>query len=189
MNDVAETPSPSTLAGARLVQFNLIATAVFTASALLAAIVFDSATRIQGVVVSLTLFAVGVWVFLWSYWSAVQRSRIDSIAVAQLYFLTGDVVPRFQKRAMSLALTVQVVVSLATALARPNTDGDPGSTLAFGILVPMLGLGLNGLLAARHGRFTPRREATSHSESPTSTDSDAEIPPVDPEMEQNASHG
>jgi hypothetical protein len=46
---------------------------------------------------------------------------------------------------------------LATALSRPSTDGRAGSTLAFGVLVPMLGIGLNGLASARHGTFPPRR--------------------------------
>lgn len=201
MRAVIVTPSP----GARIVWFNLAATAVFTLSAVTAAVVFDPATRVQGVVVALVLFAVGVVAFLWSYWTAVQRSRRDSIAVAQVYFLTGDVVARSHKRAMSLALAVQTVVSLATALARPETDGDPGSTLAFGILVPMLGLGLNGLLAARHGRFAARStpepasavapesdaepESTTGSQEALRVSGDGEIPPVDPEMEQNASHG
>ncbi len=163
--------------GSAIVRLNLVATAVFTVSAVLAAWVFTMPWRVQGVVVSLGLFALGVWVFLWGYWTAVQRSRVDQIAVAQVYFLTHRVVPVIQQRAMWLALSVQCAVSLVTALARPNTDGKPGSTLAFGILVPMLGLGLNGLLAARHGNFAPR------------TVGGAQVPPSDPEMEQNAPHG
>jgi hypothetical protein len=166
-----------TMPGSVIVKVNVVATAVFTVSALAAAILFTAPWRVQGVVVSLALFSVGVCVFLWGYWSAVQRSRVDQIAVAQIYFLTHGVVPRPQRLAMWLALAVQSIVSLATALARPDTDGKPGSTLAFGILVPMLGLGLNGLLAARHGRFAPRPATTSP------------VPPTDPEMEQNAHHG
>lgn len=163
--------------GAAIVKLNVVATAVFTVSAVLAAVVFTSPWRVQGVVVSLALFAVGVWVFLWGYWTAVQRSRVDQIAVAQIYFLTHRVVPTAQRRLMWAALAVQCVVSLVTALARPSTDGQPGSTLAFGILVPMLGLGLNGLLAARYGQFVPRTPNTEA------------VPPGDPEMEQNAPHG
>lgn len=166
-----------TMPGAAIVKLNVIATAVFTVSAVLAALLFTSPWRVQGVVVSLGLFGLGVWVFLWGYWTAVQRSRVDQIAVAQIYFLTHRVVPVAQQRLMLGALTVQCVVSLVTALARPNTDGQPGSTLAFGILVPMLGLGLNGLLAARYGRFAPRPGPTEA------------VPPGDPEMEQNAPHG
>jgi hypothetical protein len=53
-------------------------------------------------------------------------------------------------------LLVQVVVAIATAIARSSTDGKAGSTLAFGILVPMMGLGMNGLWASVHGKFSPR---------------------------------
>ena len=165
------------MAASAIVKLNVIATVVFCVSATASAVVFTSPWRVQGVVVALGLFALGVWVFLWGYWTAVQRSRADQIAVAQIYFLTHEVVPRSQRHLMWAALTVQCTVALATALARPNTDGQPGSTLAFGILVPMLGLGLNGLLAAKHGRFAPRPGPTEA------------VPPSDPEMEQNAPHG
>jgi hypothetical protein len=45
---------------------------------------------------------------------------------------------------------VQVVVAVAVASVRPFT------ALAFSVLVPMLGLGLMALWAARHGRFPPK---------------------------------
>ena len=49
-------------------------------------------------------------------------------------------------------LAVQIVVALVTALSRTETaDGRAGSSLALGVLVPMFGLGLNGLWAAYHG--------------------------------------
>jgi hypothetical protein len=48
------------------------------------------------------------------------------------------------------SLAVEVVVALATAAARPYTS------VASGILVPVYGLALCGLWAARHGRFAPR---------------------------------
>lgn len=144
-------------AGWGIVQLDLIGTAVFAVSAIWSAIVFDGVARVQGVAVALALFAVGIFAFLWGYWTAVQRSRTDELSVAELYFLTGQATPRQVKVPMNLALAAQCVVGLATALARPNTDGRAGSTLAFGVLVPMLGLGLNGLWAARHGRFGPRR--------------------------------
>jgi hypothetical protein len=35
-------------------------------------------------------------------------------------------------------------------------SGNEVNTLAFGILVPMFGIGLNGLWAVRFGRFSPR---------------------------------
>jgi hypothetical protein len=44
-----------------------------------------------------------------------------------------------------------VVVAVATAAVRPFTP------LAFGILVPLYGLGLAGVWAAAFGTFGPRR--------------------------------
>lgn len=64
---------------------------------------------------------------------------------------------------MHSCLAAQVIVAVATAIARPNTlqegaqGSSRGSTLAFGVLVPVLGLGLNGLWAATYGTFGARR--------------------------------
>ena len=149
--------------GLRIIRFNILGTLIFSVSALWAAIVFDGLAKSQGVVVALVLFAIGTGVFLWGYWTAVQRSRQEEISVAELYFLMGSVIPRSVKIAMHSCLATQVLVALATALSRPNSpssDGlssNPGSTLAFGVLVPVLGLGLNGLWAASPGKFAPRR--------------------------------
>lgn len=153
------------LPGRLIVRVDVAGTALFTVSSVLAAIVFDGWIKVQGVVFALGLFAVGVAVFLWGYWAAVQRSRRDELAVAELYFLLGAAIPTRVKRVMNSCLMVQTVVALATALARPTTPAEAGSTggstagstLAFGVLVPVLGLGLNGLWAALHGRFPPRR--------------------------------
>ncbi|MGA1747363.1 MAG: hypothetical protein ACO4BZ_06735, partial [Ilumatobacteraceae bacterium] len=110
-----------------------------------------------GAATAMVLFAVGVAAFLWAFWTAVQRSRTEDISVTQLFLLVGEPTPATVRRPMLIALAVQVIVATATALARPNgPDGSPGSSLAVGFLVPMLGLGLNGLWAAIHGRFGER---------------------------------
>ena len=144
-----------------IVRFNLLATVVFTIAAVVTAIVFDDTTRVVVVIVSLGLFAVGVATFLLGFFAAVQRSRTDEIAVSQLFFLAGNVAPKQVKRPMLSALAAQTLVGIACAIARPSTDGKSGSVLAFGVLVPMLGLGLNGLWASRHGAFVERTAQTS----------------------------
>lgn len=141
----------------RIVRIDMVLTAVFVVTAVFAAVVFNGPARVVGVVVALTLFALGTFAFLMGYFVAVGRSRTQEIAVAELYLLTGKSLPPAPKRALLWLLGVQIVTALGTALARPNTDGRAGSTLAFGVLVPMLGLGLNGLASARHGTFGPRR--------------------------------
>ncbi len=177
----AMADSTQTNSASRIVRANLAGTLLFVVSAVASAVVFTKSVRLVAVVVALVLFAVGVFAFLWSYWTAVQRSRVDNIAVAQLYFLSGESTPAQVKRVMNGALLVQVITSLATAIARSSTDGRPGSTLAFGILVPMFGLGLNGLWCAANGTFSPRQQDLS----PISSS----VPPSSDEIEQTSSHG
>jgi hypothetical protein len=98
-----------------------------------------------------------VFAFLWSYWLAIQRSRVDEISATQLYLLLGTAIPKRVRRLLWLALSAQIAIATITTFARPNgPDGNPGSSLAVGFLVPMLGFGLNGLWAVTHGTFAPR---------------------------------
>ena len=171
-------------AGAGIVRANVVATAVFGVTAVYAATVFSTPAQWIGAITAIVLFAVGVFTFLWAYWNAVQRSRTDEISVAQLFFLLGPPTPSPVRRTMLLTLLAQVVIAVATTLARPDgPDGNPGSSLAVGFLVPMLGFGLNGLWASAHGSFEPRtdpREAASSGSGVTATGD---------EIGQNADHG
>jgi hypothetical protein len=135
--------------GAGLINAAWIGTGVFAATAVGAAIVPDI-LRIPALVVALVLFAVGCVCFLWAYAIAVGRSRTDDIGIGGLFFLAGSA-PSEVRRPLLTALVVQVVVAFATASVRTYT------TLAFGILAPMFGLGITGLWGARHGTF-PRRQ-------------------------------
>lgn len=178
--------------GQAIVRADVIGTVAFVVSATLAAVVFTGPMRLLGVVVALALFAVGVFAFLWSYITAVNRSRTDNIAVAQLYFLVSGSAPKSVRRVMSSALAVQVLVALTTAIARSRTDGRAGSTLAFGILVPMFGLGLNGLWCSKHGSFAARPMPNAGQSTAAERDDDVNsegVPPSDDEMEQNSPHG
>lgn len=149
------------VAGRGIVRLNLVGTALFTVSSTWAAVQFDGVAKVQGVAVDLVLFGVGVVAFLWGYYAAVQRSRTQQMSVAELYFLMGSAIPSGVKRPMNILLLVQTTVALVTAMSRLTTPvagggATNGSTLAFGVLVPVLGLGLNGLWAATHGAFPPR---------------------------------
>ena len=172
--------------GERIVRTDLIGTAVFAVSAIVSAVVFTNPVRVAAVVVALVLFAIGIFGFIWSYITAVQRSRSDNIAVAQLYFLASGSTPRRVKRLMLGALAVQIVVAVATAVARSTTEGRSGSTLAFGILVPMFGLGVNGLWCSRHGSFSARVLPATPPAEPANIET---VPISDDEMEQNSRHG
>ncbi len=140
-----------------IVLADIVGTAAFVVTALTAAIVFTMPAQWVAAITAMALFAVGVFVFLWSFWNAVQRSRTEQVGVMQMYLLLGDPTPPRVRRIMLGALVVQVAVGLGTAIARSESaDGSPGTSLAVGILVPMFGLGLNGLWCAFHGTFPPR---------------------------------
>jgi hypothetical protein len=167
--------------GRRIVQADLVGTAVFSASAVAGSL--SDAWQTGSIVVSLVLFALGIFAFIWSYFSAVERSRNDEIGVANLFLLTGRTAPSTVKRVMSGALGVQVVVAIGAAAAGFRELGpDELNPMAFGILVPMFGVGLNGLWASRHGSFGPRIVKAS-------PQPPEDVTPPDHEMEQNAPHG
>jgi hypothetical protein len=100
-------------------------------------------------VVAVAMFVVGTGVFVGALVIAAGRSRREEIGMGGLFFLQGSAGRDVQVRLLG-SLGVQVVIAFATASAKPYT------TLAFGILAPMYGLGLAGLWAARHGTFGPR---------------------------------
>jgi hypothetical protein len=141
-----------------IVRSNILITGVFTVLTFLAAWLFTPGLRGMIVAVDLALFAIGCFAFIWSYFSAVQRSRTDQISVAGLFALAGGAAPRRITVVMNSCLSAQVVVGLIGAIVRSSTDGRAGSTLAFGVLVPIFGLGLNGLWSSRLGVFPPRQQ-------------------------------
>lgn len=164
--------------GDLIVRVDVVATVWFVLTAAVSVWIFDGAALWIGAVTALTLFLVGVVTFLWAFYVAVQRSRVEEISVTQLFMLLGDVAPAAVRRVMLSLLAVQVAVGLGAALARPDSsDGTPGSSLALGVLVPMFGLGMNGLWGAYHGQFGPRGVAS------------AEVPPSDLPIGQNDDHG
>lgn len=162
------------MTGSLIVKINLAMTGIFVVSSVVAAALFSQPWKTIAVVVSLLCFAIGITVFLWGYWTAVQRSRTDEISVAAMYFLIDGAAPSSVATILNSTLAVQVVVAVATALSRSSTDGKAGSTLAFGILVPMMGLGFNGLWASIHGTFSPRQVVDS-----------SEVPHPDPQSGQD----
>lgn len=98
---------------------------------------------------SLVLFAIGIVAFLWSYAVAVRRSRTDDVSVAGLYLLSEGA-PRAVRRHLLGSLAAQTLLAVVAASIRPFT------AVAFGLLVPTLGMGLAGMWSARHGTFRPR---------------------------------
>jgi len=134
--------------GAGIRRASWTGTAVFVATAVAADV--SSAFELVALAVAGTLFAAGCVAFLWGFLVMAGKSRTERLELAQVWFLTGAPTPAPVRRSLLGALAVQVVAGVATAAVRPYT------TLAAGVLVPMYGLGLCGLWAARHGTFPPR---------------------------------
>ena len=130
--------------GRLIIATSWIANLVFAATAIPFALGVDD---LEGVAVgtTLALFGLSLVVWAWAFAVAVVRSsQGDDLAVASLYLTVGDA-PREVRWQLFGALGACVIVAAATATADP-----------FGVLVPMLPLGLVGLWAARHGAFPPR---------------------------------
>jgi hypothetical protein len=167
--------------GRRIVQSNVVGTAVFTLAALVAS--FVTSVRGPAVVLFLLLFAAGIFCFLGSYATALERSKTDEIGTANLYLLTGKTAPQSVKGRMLAAFGVQTVVSLVvTILGLRGLGGNEANPMAFAVLVPMFGLGLNGLWASRNGAFGPRILTSQPTRRPSE-------PSPEIEQEQNPQHG
>jgi hypothetical protein len=131
--------------GQRIIVSSWVADALFAVTAGPAALGV-SALDVAAITVALGLFAISLGVWCWAFAVALARTtRGDDVAVASMFLMQGPA-PRRVRLHLFGALGVCIVITAATAAAEP-----------FGVLVPMLPLGLVGLWGARHGVFPPRR--------------------------------
>jgi hypothetical protein len=127
--------------GARIIRTSWIANVVFVLSAAPFALGVGALEAVA-VGVALALFAASLVVWAWAFGTAVVRSTHgDDIAVGNLFLLEGKVAPGVRKQ-LFWSVGVCLVITAATASANP-----------FGVLVPMLPVGLVGLWGAKHGVF------------------------------------
>jgi hypothetical protein len=146
------------LDGGGVVRLDLIGTVMFVVVVAIA-VPLKSHRPAQFLIggVSMVLFAIGVVCTLWAYTRALDRSRVENVGVANLFLLAGSTAPPAVKRAMSTALIVQVVAAVAGAsFGVVGLNKGQLNALAFGVLVPMFGIGMNGVWAARFGAYGPR---------------------------------
>jgi hypothetical protein len=145
-------------AGRGLLRSNLVGTIVFALVVAIGLPLRDERwAQIVVGVVSMLLFILGAVCCLWGYVNALERSRTDEIGVANLFLATGPGAPRGVKRLLVGLLVAQSVIALAGAIVGAvGLSGNEVNALAFGILVPMYGLGINALWIVRHGSFGPR---------------------------------
>jgi hypothetical protein len=133
--------------GQRINTASWIGNALFAATAIPAAFgveAFDA----PAIGVALGLFAISLVVWCWAFAVALARTtRGDDVVVGSMFLLQGPVPARVRLHLFG-SLGVCLAVTAATAAAEP-----------FGVLVPMLPLGLAGLWGARYGTYPPRRAA------------------------------
>ena len=143
---------PDPRPGERILRVAVWSTALLVLTSALAAI-WPASMGLVHAAVSVGCFLVGCVLLLSAFATGVSRSRAEAVSTAGLFLLADDAAPPDVRRLLRGALAVQVVAVVAAASVRPFTE------VAFGILAPMLGVGLMGLWGARHGQFPPRAGA------------------------------
>ena len=135
-------------AGGVIARAGWIADALFAVTAVPAAAGVTALVDVA-IAVALLEFLAAIVAFGYAFAVGVARTaRGDDVAVASLYFLQGSAPPNVRRVFLEI-LGASVVIAAATAVWAP-----------FGVLVPMLPLGLAGVWGARHGVFPPRPAAT-----------------------------
>jgi hypothetical protein len=133
--------------GRGIVLAGWVANALFAVTAIPVALGLDDVIGVA-IGVTLLLFMVAVGTFVYAFAVGMVRSANgDNVAVSNLFFLQGSA-PKPVKRDFILLFLVCLAITVGTAAWEP-----------FGVLVPMLPIGLAGVWAARYGVFPPRPSA------------------------------
>jgi len=141
------TPPEQPYPGRRIVQVSWASNVLFAITAVPVAAGVD-AFDAAAVAVSLILFVISLGVWCYAFAIAVSRSaRGDDVVVGNLFLMQGPV-PKAVRLHLFGSLLVCLAITAGTAAADP-----------FGVLVPMMPLGLIGLWGARHGTYPARKRA------------------------------
>ncbi len=135
-------------AGGRIITASLGGTALLVVTSVPAAIA-PHPFEVAALVVAVALFVGGLVAFAAAYLIAIGRSRTDAVSLIGVFGLV-DSAPRAVQVRLLGSFLAEVAIALATAGTRLY------SSLSFGILAVMWGLGTMGLWGARHGAFPPR---------------------------------
>jgi hypothetical protein len=180
--------------GSLLVRLDVACTAIVVVAGVLGA-VSDSLAKVVLTPVSAAAGAVGILAFIWSYFHAIGRSREHEISVSQLYAVAGSVAPKRVKRPLQWSLWVQVGLAIAVmAYGFSRTKPQEFNWAAVIIVVPLFGMGVNGVWVSRYGTFGPRiltarpsRKLRAGRPSPLKKVSESRD--AAPYMQQNEPHG
>lgn len=142
--------------GEPLVRADVAGTLLAAAAGVLALLSGDLAKFVLVPVAGVT-GGVGLIAFVWSYFRAVARSRQDEISVSQLYGVAGKVAPPGVKRRLQWALWAQVIVAIVVMFVGfQRTEPQEFNWSATIIVLPLFGMGMNGVWVSLHGTFGPR---------------------------------
>lgn len=147
---------PDRRQGTSIIRASWIGTVVFALVSIPASVAPDTFAPVL-IMVSLALFVAGLVVFVAAFLIAVGRSREVLIGMGGLFFLAGGTAPLRVARHLVGSFAVECVLAVATTVVGLFTvPADVTNPVAFGVLVPIYGLALAGLWAARYGRFDDR---------------------------------
>lgn len=117
-------------------------------------IAYFGSDPVRGVVAigCIVVFFAGSALFVWAFVVAASRSRREVVTVVGAFFLGDGSTSKDDRRWALRLLAAQTVIGLVAAAA------DPYTAMAFGILVPMFGLGVVAFLGSAHGVFRAREQ-------------------------------
>ena len=147
--DMTDVPTQPDARADWLLRVNTGATLVFGAVSLLTWAVAETLDLAYAILCGAVL-VVGMALFLLGFWNGVQRSRAEAVTLAGLLGVSTGHVGSVQRRRLWVANLVQVVIAIVFASLRPF------SQQAFGLLVPMFGIGLAALWGSRFAVFFER---------------------------------
>ena len=130
-----------------LIKLSGIGTALFLLTGVIASI--QSSFEIVYVIVSLTMFSVGVLLGIRAFAQSVSKSRYEIITTIDLIKLPQNT-PQRVKLILYGSLGVQVIGSIVLASLQSSTN------FAFGILASLFALGSLNIWAIMNGRFQKR---------------------------------
>ncbi len=135
----------------KIINASLISTAGFGALSA-ATYLFAERLDVTFAVVCGLVFVAGTLLLGLGIWNGIQRSRVDDVTLTGLLSVDSSHVPASARNRLWLAVVLQIVISVLFGSLRPFTQQ------AFGLLVPILGLGFAGLWGSRFAVFHPRED-------------------------------
>ena len=127
-----------------LIKLSGIGTALFLLTGVVASI--RSSFEVIYVIVSLTMFSVGVLLGIRAFAQSVSKSRYEVITTIDLIKLPTDT-PQRVKLILYGSLAIEVIGSIVLASLQSSTN------FAFGILASLFALGSLNMWAIMNGRF------------------------------------